>query len=261
MRLPVCRPLARIQRSERKLVLLLALGLLIGLIGGCSSSSETYRVDEGDLAERYLPTTQRLDHHPDSVQAVTITEEDDRLKYESSRSYPALWRKWSSTYRTIGTGRARQQPLSYATFWGLELSLASLRAEGAFSLTKDRARDLVETRRKENQSIIQIDVVWFASEGRTDLTGPGAQVELVIGKEKYRAEKEDQSPLREAFLDSGQTGLYRRNIFYFPRVVDGEDILNGVDEIALEVRPTSAGGDRVQFRWTWDMPQASRRDE
>lgn len=256
MRLPACRPFVRIQRSAGGLVLLLAAGLLMG---GCSSSSETYSVDEGDIAERYLPATQRLDHHPDSVQAITITEGDDRLKYESSRSYSALWRKWSSTYRTVGTGRTRQQPLSYATLWGLELSLASLRAEGAFSLSKDRARDLVETRRKENRTTIQIDVVWFASEGGTNLTGPSARVHLVAGDEKYRPEEEDRSPLRETFLDAGRSDLYRRNVFYFPRIVDGEDILDGIDEIALEVRQTNARG-RVQFRWTWDMPQASRRD-
>lgn len=235
---------------------LLAVALLTG---GCGSGSQTYSVEEGDLAERYLPTTQRLDHHPDSVQALRITEEDNQLKYESDRSYESLWRKWSSTYQNIGSGRSRQQPFSYATFWGLELSLASLRAEGAFSLTKDQARNLVEQRREKNRTTIQIDVVWFASEGRTDLTGPGARVQIVVGDEKYSAKQEDRSPLREAFLDAGRTGLYRRNTFYFPRIVDDEDILSGVDELALEIRQTNAR-DRVQFRWAWDATQASQRD-
>lgn len=257
MRLHVCKPFSWSQQFGGGMVLLLVVGFLIG---GCGSSSKSFDVDEGDLAERYLPTTQRLDHHPDSVKALTITEEDDQLKYESDRGYEALWRKWSSTYRSIGTGRTRQQPLSYATFWGLELSLASLRAEGTFSLTKDRARDLVQKRRKQYQATIQINVVWFSSEGSTDLAGPGARVRLVAGDEKYQPEKEDRSPLREAFLDSGQTGVYRRNIFYFPRIVDGEDILSGVDEITLEVRQINARG-RVQFRWEWETTQASRRDE
>lgn len=239
------------------MVLLLVLGFLIG---GCGSSSESFNVDEGDIADRYLPTTQRLDHHPDSVMALTITEEDDQLKYESDRSYEALWRKWSSTYQTVGTGRTRQQPLSYATFWGLELSLASLRTEGAFSLTKDRARDLVRERRKQYQTTIQIDVVWFSSEGSTDLTGPSARVRLVAGDEQYQPTKENRSPLREAFLDGGRTDVYRRNIFYFPRIVDGDDILSGVDEITLDIRQINAR-DRVQFRWEWETTQASRRDE
>lgn len=256
MRLPVGRPLV-IQHFSGGLALLLVLGLLIG---GCLGSGETYDVDEGDMAERYLPTTQHLDHHPDSVQALTITEEDDQFKYESDRSYSALLRKWSTTFQNLGTGRTRQQPLSYATFWGLELSLASLRAEGALSLSKDQARDLIKERRKQHQTTIQIDVVWFASEGRPNLTGPSARVRLVAGDETYQTEKEDRSPLREAFLDSGQTDVYRRNIFYFPRFVDGEDILSGVNEIALEVRQINAR-DRVQFRWEWEPTQASRRDE
>lgn len=239
------------------MVLLLVVGFLIG---GCGSSTGAFDVDEGDLAERYLPTTQRLDHHPDSVKALTITEEDNQLKYESDRGYAALWRDWSSTYQAIGTGRTRQQPLSYATFWGLELSLASLRAEGAFSLTKDRARDLVQERRKQYQTTIQIDVVWFASEGNTNLTGPSARVRLVAGDEKYQPEKEKRSPLRQAFLDGGRSDVYRRNSFYFPRIVDGEDILSGADEIMLEIRQINAR-DRVQFRWEWEPTQASLRDE
>lgn len=247
MRLLTCRLFGR------GLAFLLTFGFLLG---GCGSSSESFNVNEGDLAERYLPTTQRLDHHPDSVKALTITEGDDQLEYESDRGYEALWRKWSATYQSLGTGRRQQKPLSYATFWGLELSLASLRTEGTFSLTKDRARDLVEERRKQNQTTIQIDVVWFASEGNTNLTGPSARVQLVAGDKNYQPKKEERSPLREAFLNSGRTGLYRRNVFYFPRIVDGEDILSGVNEIALEIRQINAH-DQVRFRWEWETTQDS----
>jgi hypothetical protein len=82
----------------------------------------------------------------------------------------------------------------------------------------------------------------------------------VAGDQKYQPKKEERSPLREAFLNSGGTGLYRRNIFYFPRIVDGKDILSGVNEIALEIRQINARN-QVRFRWAWETPQASRRDE
>jgi len=227
--------------------LLFVLGLVVS---GCSGGGSSI-VDEGDLAEQYLPTERTLEHHPDSVEALTIESDGDQLEYESDRDYESLWRKWSATYQNVGAGRSVQQPLSYATFWGLELTLASLQAEGTFALTEDQAQNIINQRRADYRRTIRIDVVWFASEGNTELTGPSAHVRLDVQGEQYEPTQEDRSPLREAFLDAGRTGVYRRNTFYFDRVVDGDDLLADATSIALKIRPSGAR-DRIDFRWTWE---------
>lgn len=247
---------SRIRQLDSASPLVALVSALILLLTGCGGGSETYTVEEGKLAERHLPTVRSLDHHPDSVRALTITSDGEQLKYDSDRDYESLWREWSATYQNLGTGRAPIRPLSYATFWGLELSLASLRAEGAFSLTKEKAQEMVARRRKKNRTTIQIDVVWFASEGGTDLTGPDASVQLVVGDKKYRPEEQERGSLREALLDAGRRGVYRRNIFYFRRIVDGKDILSDVNQIELHILPT-IGADRRRFRWTWKDVQTS----
>jgi len=233
------------------MILVLAIGL-----GGCAGG-EDYTIDEGRIAERYLPTEREIGHHPDSVEVITLDQGDNKLEYNSDLDYEGIWRKWSVTFQNIGTGRNVQQPLSYATLWGMELAMATLRAEGIFALTEDKAWEIVNKRRRQYRSSIRIEVVWFVSEGRSELTGPSAHVRLRIGDEEYQPVKEDRTPVREAFLDAGQTGLYRRNIFHFPRVVEDEDILKEAEGMTLEVRPINAS-DRIEFRWTWeDAVQAS----
>jgi hypothetical protein len=228
------------------------------VIAGCAGGG-TYSLDEGALAQRFLPSTRSLDHHPDSLQALSVrTEEDSTLAFEMERDYASLWQKWSSSFQNMGTGRTRRSR-TYATLWGWELSLASLQPDmGIQGLSGSRARELLAQRRANYRETLQIDVFWFESEGNSAIAGPGARVTLEVGGQEYRPSEEDYGPLREAFLENASTGLYRRNTFRFPRIVDDRDILEGADQLSLHVRLTG-GGNRVRFRWTWEDAQAAAR--
>lgn len=250
---PSSRALRRVAGWRVGAVVVLAL-----LIGGCGGQG-SYTLDQGRLAQRFLPSTRSLDSHPDSLQALSVTtEEDSTITFEMERSYTSLWEKWSAAYQSMGVGRSRRGR-SYATFWGWELSLASLQPEvGIQGLSGARAHELLAQRRAEYQKTLQIDVFWFEAEGSSTIAGPGARVTLQVGDQRYRPSEEDYGPLREAFLENAGTGLYRRNTFHFDRIVDDQDILAGEDQVALLVRFN--GGGKVRFRWTWEGAQAAAQE-
>jgi len=224
----------------------LAAVLLVGCSGG-----DTYTVDEGQLSERFLPVERVVDHHPDSVEALTITEADGKIQYQIERDFESLTEKWSSSLQNVGTGR-NFRSRTYATFWSLELSLMSLQPErGVLSLQKERARELIAERRKEYFQAIHIDVYWFVGRNSNGIiTGPGARTELRVGDNTYRPVQTDYGPLREAFVTGGQTALYRRNSLFFRRTVDGTDILADAAGMKLRVRRTGSGA-RQEFAWRW----------
>lgn len=228
------------------------------LAGGCGGG-DTYSFNEGNIAQRYLPTEREVENHPDSLLDLTITEEEGKIQYELERDYEALIRKWSSTFQSVGAGRS-QRGMSYATFWSLELSLASLQPEmGVLTLRKEKANEMIERRKDEYFDHIQIDVYWFEG-GNGLLTGPSARTELQVADSTYRPQREDHSPLREAFIGGGGTTLYRRNTFYFPRVVDGRDILAEASGMQLQIRRTG-GGVTERFSWTWEEAMSARHRE
>lgn len=228
-------------------------GLVLGgglLLSGCAGGT-AYSVDVSDLADRYLPTTRSVEYPPDSLGALSIREKENRLQIDLALDYKGLHRRWSSSYQNLGIGRS-QRTRSYATFWSKELSIAALEAETGFSsLTQKRARKLLAERRQEYQNVVQIDVYWFEAEGNSLLAGPGSRVTLQLDGTTYRPARETHGPLREAFLMGQSRGaLYRRNTFYFSRVVDGTDILAGTEEMNLTVN-RSAAQSRVRFAWEW----------
>lgn len=221
--------------------------VLVSCAGG-----ESYSVDVGSMAQRFLPTTREVNHHPDSLQDFSIVEKEDQYEVTLETGYESLHRKWSSTYQNMGTGRSRQTR-SYATLWSKELSLAALEADVGFSsLTKERARELLQQRRDEYENVIEVDVYWFEREGSSLLAGPGSRVYLEIDDERYRPSDDSNGPLRETFLMGGDgRALYRRNTFRFPRTVDETDILADAKGVSLVVN-LSGGARRVRFRWTWE---------
>lgn len=235
---------------------LLATVFLVGCSGG-----GTYSFDEGQISQRFLPSERFVDYHPDSLQALTITEEDGKIQYQVERDYESLMEKWSSSLQDIGTGRTFRSR-TYATFWSLELSLMSLQPEmGILSLRKEKAQELLEKRRKEYFDRIHIDVYWFVGQRRDGIiSGPGAHTELHVGDSTYRPVQSDYGPLREAFVSGGDVALYRRNSLYFPRTVDGTDILADASRMRLQVRQTG-GGSRQQFAWRWTENQATQHRE
>lgn len=227
--------------------------LLLFLFGGCGGGN-TYSFDEGQVSQRFLPTERKVDYHPDSLDALTITEQDGKIQYELEQDYEALVRKWSSTFQTIGAGRS-QRTSSYATLWSLELSLASLQPEmGILTLRKEKANELIEERKQEYFNTLQIDVYWFDGSWGDNgvLTGPSARTSLRIGEDSYRPQREENGPLREAFVGGGGTALYRRNTFYFDRVEEEKDLLEEASEVRLEIRRTGGGGSAQRFTWTWE---------
>jgi len=231
----------------------LCLLVLIGCGGG-----STYSFDQGDLAQRFLPSERTVDHHPDSLGALSITESDGRIQFELANDYEALHQKWSCSYQSLGTGRSRDGR-SYATFWSLELSLAALQPEiGIGTLSPEQAQKSIEKRREEYARSIQINVYWFENEGNSLLAGPGSRVELRVGGEKYRPRKQSHGPLREAFLPTeAGAALYRRNTFHFPRIVDSTNILKNTQGMELHIN-RSGPNPRVRFAWSWkDATQAN----
>lgn len=225
------------------LVLLLPL-LLVGCGGG-----DVYSVSEGQVAQRFLPP-ERTVHHPDSLKDLTITEGDDKLEYQLESDYQSLIQKWSSSYRRLGAGRSVKQSRSYATFWSLELALASLQPEaGIVSLRKEKARELLQRRRKSYDNTIRIDVYWFTGRGTNGIiAGPSARTVLRVGDRTLRPTRSDHGPLREAYVTGGETALYRRNTLHFPRTVDGTDVLAGGADVELTVRRSGLSA-RERFSW------------
>lgn len=239
-------------RFTRVPALLSALALLTVpfAVGGCAGG-DSYSLDTGRIGQRYLPTTRTVAYPPDSMGRVSLEEVDGRLQIELESSYENLHREWSSTYQNMGTRRSRSVQ-SYATFWSLELMIASLEADYGFSsLTEARARKFLREREEAFEDAIQIDVYWFEREGNSLLTGPGRRVELEVGDESYSPIQESNGPLRETFLSqAGSVTLYRRNTFHFERVVDGTDLLEAE---SMELRISHSGiGSRVRFAWEWD---------
>ncbi len=238
------------------------LGVLVGLllpllIVGCGGGS-LYSVDVGEVADRFLPTERTVSHHPDSLRVLAISEKEEKVQYQVERDYQSLIRKWSSRFQSVGPG-GTSRSRTYATFWSLELSLVSLQPEmGVLSLRKEKAQELIEKRRKEYFETIQIDVYWFVERGGDGIiAGPGARTQLHVRDNLYRPVQTDHGPLREAFVTGGNTVLYRRNSLYFPRTVEGTDILENASEVELEVRRTGTGSTK-EFAWEWkDAPTAS----
>jgi hypothetical protein len=227
-------------------VLLLPL-LLVGCGGG-----NLYSVNEGQVAQRFLPP-ERTVHHPDSLQDLAVTEGDNKLKYQLERDYQSLIQKWSSSYRRMGAGRSVQQSRTYATFWSLELALASLQPEaGIVSLRKEKARELLERRRESYDETIRIEVYWFTGRGTNGIiAGPSARTVLRVGDRRLRPTRADHGPLREAYVSGGQTALYRRNTLHFPRTVEGTDVLADSAGVELTVRRSGLSS-KEQFSWTWE---------
>ena len=226
----------------------LALAALL-VLGGCGSSGGFY-ADPGQIAQRFIPTERQVDYHPDSLRALTIEEKEDTYEVSLQTSYESLLRSWSSSYQSMGAGRTVQSP-TYATLRSKDVALASLQAEtGVGSLTKEQARELIAGREESYRQTIQIKVYWFGDGQQTAIAGPGTRVRLLVDGEEYRPSGQDYGPIREAFLaGSNGTALYRLNVFNFSRVVDEQDILEGVDEIELAVRRSSLD---YRFAWSWD---------
>jgi len=221
------------------------------MLVGCSSSNP-YAHEVGKLADRFIPAVRKVDSHPDSLQHLSIVETEDKLRFDLRRDYQDLHQYWSSRFELSGTGRNVQQPMSYATMWSKELSLAALQADrGITELDKNRALKIIERENQDYRQRLQIDVYWFSQPGETSIFGSGTQVQLRDGQGNiYRPTKKDHSPVRNAYLGGGEQALYRRNILIFERMVDGRDLLSGVQKLTLRLRPTNATTN-VHFEWSW----------
>jgi hypothetical protein len=226
----------------------LALAVVL-VLGGCGSSGGFY-ADPGEIAQRFIPTERQVDHHPDSLRALTVEEKENTYKIALENGYQSLLRSWSSSFQSMGAGRTMQSP-TYATLRSREIALASLQAEtGVGSLTKDRASELIAGKEEEYRRTLQIEVYWFGDSQRTAIAGPGTRVRLLVDGQEYRPDSQDYGPIREALLTGASgTALYRLNVFNFSRIVDDQDILDGVNRIELAVRRSSL--DR-RFAWSWN---------
>lgn len=240
------------------------------LVAGCAGGS-TYAINPADIARGYLPTERELPHAPDSLAGFSIEEEDGKVRFALERPYNQMLRDWSATWQSLGAGPANRSVTfrSYATLWSLTLSIASLEPEmGVQSLSAAKARELIAERRADYGQTLQIDVYQFIrspyvrgeiSDTQVDGVGRSAYLEDDEGT-RYRPSRVEDGIIQEAFGAGTRNALYRRNVLYFPRVVDGADILEGVRTLRLVVRDTRAGAS--DFAYTWSFPlEEGRREE
>lgn len=242
-----------------------ALLLLLLVAGGCASSgSSRYTADETRIAYGYLVSEVKAPSHPDTTSALSIVEKENKFEFELDRSYEELVRSWSSTWRSQSARRtfdAGRDFSSYATLWSLDLSLASLVPdEGVDGLSKALARKRIAQRRQEHRQVLQIDVYRFVGSppgggiGSTIVGGPGDRVTLRDDQgNEYRPARVENAPPREAVLGGGRS-IYRRNIFFFERQVEGRDILDGVQRLRLYVNDSVSG--RYYFTWNFEDVEA-----
>lgn len=231
---------------------LILLLVLVGALGGCSGSNP-YQLEVGELADRFIPSVREVDAHPDSVQNLSIVETDDKVRVDLRRDYQSLHQYWSSSFELTRVRPTIQQPMSYATLWSKEVSLAALQAEqGVTTLSKNQALEKIKQQKRRYHQHLRIVVYWFTAPGETSISGPGTQVELRddLGN-TYHPARTDHGPLREAYVGAGERVLYRRNVLSFKRVENGDDILEGVQRLSLRLRPPNAVSN-VQFEWTWE---------
>lgn len=204
------------------------------------------------MADLNFPRVRDTGTHPDSLRRLTVVEEEEQIRLVLDGSLEQIHRSWSSTFSFQSPDREIQDPLTYATLWSKELTLAALQAQQEIaSLSKEEARKLLQQQESEYQKTLQIDVYWFSGPDGSPITGPGARVRLRDGAgNSYAPTDEEGGPLRSTTVAGGNTVLYRRNIFHFPRTVDGQDILEETRELNLRITPT--GGPTIQFGWSWE---------
>lgn len=244
------------QHFQTAVAFLAAVALVTVGLAGCAGSGGSYsNFDIVNIAEWSLPNDREADHHPDSLSQIQVVEKENTVKIESEAGYEQLTRKWSASPRQAIGRTQRLRVNNFATFWSLDLSILSLEYEmGLSGLTKDRAYQIIEGRKEEYNSFVQIDVYWFGTPQSTRIAGPATRAVLVDDDDnEYTATRQDYGPAHDTFTNSGQRLVYRRNTFYFNRERDEGDILANTSEIRLEINEVSSTS---PYRFTWSWPES-----
>lgn len=250
--------------------LLLILGIGVGL--GCGGSGQSL-VQPSELARFSLPAERNAPYPVDSLVNVKVVEKGPQIKIEMEKSFEGIMRDWSATWRRFDTGRditINDEFRTFATLWSKDLSYAALKAEGIDGLQGDAAYNLLDRRQKEFDDIIQIDVYWFepvtargSGPNETSIVGPGTIVLLRDSEgNEYRPVREDREPPRDALSTRARSRpvVYRRNLFFFQRVVDGRDILTDADKLFLVVNRSDTSFNRgsARFQFAWDLLEGAQ---
>lgn len=240
-------------RHMGSLCMLAIVFVMTGVMVGCQSTGTSHRVSPESIADQFLPREREAEAHPDSMRLLSIVERDDQFAFDMEHSYQQLHRLWSSTFNLLSAGRSPLRPLTYATLWSQELSLASLEARERIStLTKEVARKRIDAERDTYRNTVQIDLYWFSRSRQTPpaLLRSSVQIQPIDSNgERYRPTEIRHLPLRDAVLSSGESVIYRRTILVFDRVVDDRDILADTDGLQLHV--LTPGVRRLVFAWSW----------
>ncbi len=224
--------------SDVRHVSRLAFFILVSACVGCGHSS--YTVSPGHLAERWILNERDVRSHPDSLDAVSVEVGKRKVDVSLERDYEAIHRKWSC--------KSDPQDLSFATLWSQEVLVAALESNYALStLSKRRALRIYSERLKKYYNAIRVDFFGFH---RTAPAGPGFDIELRIDGNAYEPVKQNSGPPQSAWLAGGREETYYQSSFYFPRSVDGEDVLEGARSVKLLI----ASSELCVWRWG-DTPQ------
>ncbi len=229
---------------------LLLLLLTTVLISGCGLlSGDSTRMGMSEFYNLYLPLIRTIPH-PDS----TAAEPDDRLNDVRLR--------WSVNH-TKRVGQRDYAPYgftSFATLLGRDLIEHSLDRQLTGDLSPDLQERLQEEQRERADGSIVFDVHLFVPAVRgydisdTALRGAGASVILEVGDgERYRPSNIVSDLVEHYQIGAGTAPVYHRlNQVYFPREVDGRDILDDVESIRLIVRMSRGPSTELWFRWEVD---------
>ncbi len=230
----------------RLLTTAVILAIPVVLMGCSILGGERTQMGMSDLYNLYLPMVREIPHPDSSTIGADEGLYDARLRWSVNHNR----RMGNRNYAPGGF-------TSFATLLTSDLVDHSLGREIIGDLSPDLQERLREEQRERVDGSIVFDVHLFVPAvpgydlAETSLRGAGAWVTLDVGDgERYPA-----SNVVSDITDQFQMGpanppvYYRNNQVYFPRMVDGEDILQDVEEIKLIVRISRGSPTELWFTW------------
>ena len=213
------------------------------ILSSCAMFEESSR--DAHYHRRFFPSIQYI-HHPDTV------------KLDDEATLGDVRRAWSVRY-IQRTGSGLYSPSGYhtsATLLSRELVEMSLdHGVGTANLSPELREQMVSNEMEAYEDFVWFDVYMFVPNrrpytlGDVNLGGAGSRVYLVIDDTRYRPEQVTGSDLTRELTVDGSEVFQRANHIAFPRYVEGEDILEGAEELRLVVVPSGVRGDELWFQW------------
>lgn len=230
------------------LALVLAAPMLVAVSGcGLLGGSDRLQRSAGDFYNQYLPVIREI-HHPDSSSA------------DNDISFNALRDQWSVNH-TVRFGRRDYSPSNFSTFatlWSRDLSARSAALQlGLGDVTEDVRERAMGEQMDRYEDVLAFEVHMFVPAARgytvsdTHLRSAGMNIVLQDDqRNEYRPVRVESDAVEEFQMMPGDVPVFHRtNRVYFERRPDGQDILEGVQNLRLMIRTSGARTDELWFSW------------